>query len=273
MNLKIFVLAVVILISLVGAAYTVNTQKSPQTSYNLTYNFEKGDKFNYKSVSSIEKPKNTISENIDILVSDVGKNHITIQAISTATINGNKTEDSYYINMTSHGSSMELSSKNSTIPIIHSELPNTLTYPEKEIKKDDTWITALDKFGNYTSDEGSTNYNLTYVTKYECLGLKTIYLDAKYFDCIGIKSDTNFTLNTATMALNKTIYVNTTGNTLGESWVDLKGGFLVKSEYDTKEIVKTDYSDLYEEIGLEKLYRETPINSHTTYELVNIKKE
>ncbi len=57
MNLKIFVLAVVILISLVGAAYTVNTQKSPQTSYNLTYNFEKGDKFNYKSVSSIEKPK------------------------------------------------------------------------------------------------------------------------------------------------------------------------------------------------------------------------
>lgn len=257
------------MLSLVGIACTVNTQNNSQISYNLTYNFDKSDKLDYSSVHSIEKPKKTVSENIEMLVSDVGKNHIAMQVTSITTTNENKTEDCYNMNMTAHGNLIELNSKNLTIPEIQPELPNTLKYPATEIKKDDVWRTTFDKVGNVTSTEGVIEYDLVSMTEYKCIGLKTISVDAGNFNCVGIRSDMNFTLNMTTTSYNKTIYTITTGNTSGEDWVDSKGGFLVKSEHNANKIIKTDYSDTYKEIGFEKFYRETPLNSYTVSELTN----
>ncbi len=104
------------------------------------------------------------------------------------------------------------------------------------------------------------------------MGLKTISTEAGRFECVGVKSDVNFTSNTKTETDNATVYITTTGIFSGEDWVDIKGGFLVKSKYNVDKVITTDLSEMYDEIGFENFYRETPINSYITSELADIYK-
>lgn len=209
---------------------------------------------------------------IEMVVLDIGSNLITMRTGSTATTNGNKTESSYRITMTDHGKLIELNSEDLIIPEIQPEMPNTIVYPEKQIRNGETWTITIKKTGNFTSSEMLTEYALSGTKNYTCIGFKKITVETGNFNCVGIESDLNFTLSMITKTTNDTVYTTTTGKVSGEDWVDVKGGFLVKSEYNVDKVITTDLSEMYKEMGLEKFYRETPMNSHTISELISIHK-
>ena len=269
MNCKIKILSLLVMLSVLGVGCIDDTQ----TNYNLKYNFDKGDRFAYDLQSYSETPKNTrTSMHIEMVVLDIGSNLITMQTGSTATTNGNKTESSYRITMTDHGKLIELNSEDLIIPEIQPEIPNTIVYPEKQIQNGESWTITVKKTGNFTSSEMLTEYELSGTKNYACIGFKKITVETGNFDCVGIESDLNFTLSMITKTTNGTVYTTTTGEVSGEDWVDVKGGFLVKSEYNVDKVITTDLSEMYKEMGFEKFYRETPMNSHIISELISIHK-
>ena len=155
MNCKIKILSLLVMLSVLG----VGCIDDPETDHNLKYNFDKGDRFAYDLLSYSETPKNTrTSMHIEMVVLDIGSNLITMRTGSTATTNGNKTESSYRITMTDHGKLIELNSEDLIIPEIQPEMPNTIVYPEKQIRNGETWTITIKKTGNFTSSEMLTEY-------------------------------------------------------------------------------------------------------------------
>lgn len=267
MKRKITIFSIFIAMSIIGLGCIENKP----ISYDLKYNFNGGEQFAYNVVSSAEMPKKVITSmyfEMDVL--DIDKNGITIQTVSTATTNGNMTESSHNATMTDHGKLIELNSEDLILPEIQPEIPNTIVYPEYQIRKGETWIIPVKNTGNFTTSKMLTDYELSGTKNYTCIGLNKITVKAGNFDCVGIESDLNFTLNTITKTPNGTVYSTITGKASGEDWVDLKGGFLVKSEYNVDKVIATDLSEMYKEMGFENFYRETPVNSHIISELVNI---
>ena len=99
-KLKILSISVLFSILVVGCIddTQTNEQTNAQTNFTLKYNFDKGDRFAYDLLSSIETPKNTRkSMHVEMVVWDISSNLINMQIGSTATRNGNKTESSYNI--------------------------------------------------------------------------------------------------------------------------------------------------------------------------------
>lgn len=269
MKLKITIFSIFIAISLIGLGCIENKP----ISYDLKYNFNKGEQFAYDIVSSAEMPKKvTTSMHVEMVVLDLDKNCITMQTVSTATMDENETKSSYNARMTDHGKLIELNSEDLIIPEIQPEIPNTIVYPEKQIQNGESWTITVKKTGNFTSLEMLTEYALSGTKNYTCIGFKKITVETGNFDCVGIESDLNFTLSMITKTTNGTVYTTTTGEVSGEDWVDVKGGFLVKSEYNVDKVITTDLSEMYKEMGFEKFYRETPMNSHIISELISIHK-
>jgi len=258
----------IVILSLLGAGCIGDAQ----TDYNLKYDFDMGDRFVYDITHSTEKPKNTVPVHIEMLVSDFDGNNITTNVTSIKTTDGNTTESAYTVIMDIYGNLMKTYPEDKIIPEIQPELPNLVIYPEKGIQEGDSWMVMFNKTINYTLSGILTEYKVVGTKNHTCIGLKTVSTKAGRFECVGIKSYVNFTSNTKTETDNATVYVTTTGKFSGEDWVDLKGGFLVKSEYNVDTVITTDLSEMYKEIGFENFYRETPINSHITSELGNIHK-
>ncbi|MCD4842959.1 MAG: hypothetical protein K8R25_00545 [Methanosarcinales archaeon] len=205
-----------------------------------------------------------------MLVSDFDGNKITTNVTSIKTTAGNITKSSYTIITDIHGNLMKMHPEDKIIPEIQPELPNLIIYPEKGIQEGDSWMVIFNKTLNYNLSGILTEYEVAGTKNHTCVGLKTVSTKDGRFECVGIKSDVNFTSNTKTETNNTTVYVTTTDKLSGVDWVDLKGGFLVKSEYNVDRVITTNLSEMYKEIGFENFYRETPVNSHIISELVNI---
>lgn len=270
-NVKIRCATMVVLIailSLLGAGCIGDAQ----TDYNLKYDFDRGDRFVYNITHSTEKPKNTVPIHIEMLVSDFDGNNITTNVTSIKTTDGNTTESSYTVIMDIHGNLMKTYPEDKIIPEIQPELPNLIIYSEKVIQEGDSWTVMFNKTINYTLSGTLPEYEVVGTKNHTCIGLKTVSTKAGRFECVGIKSYVNFTSNTKTETDNATVYTTTTGKLSGEDWVDVKGGFLVKSEYNVDNVMTTDLSEMYGEIGFENFYREIPIIAHITSELANIHK-
>ncbi|KAF5415900.1 MAG: hypothetical protein C5S48_04600 [Candidatus Methanogaster sp.] len=270
-NVKIRCATMVVLIailSLLGAGCIGDAQ----TDYNLKYDFDRGDRFVYNITHSTEKPKNTVPIHIEMLVSDFDGNNITTNVTSIKTTDGNTTESSYTVIMDIHGNLMKTYPEDKIIPEIQPELPNLIIYSEKVIQEGDSWTVMFNKTINYTLSGILPEYEVVGTKNHTCIGLKTVSTKAGRFECVGIKSYVNFTSNTKTETDNATVYTTTTGKLSGEDWVDVKGGFLVKSEYNVDNVMTTDLSEMYGEIGFENFYREIPIIAHITSELANIHK-
>lgn len=147
-----------------------------------------------------------------------------------------------------------------------------LFYPENGIQKDESWSVSFSKEGNFTSEGMPVRYNISGTKRYTCLCSKIVSVKAGNFDCVDIKCDANFTLNEAIETANGTVYTTATGETSGENWVDLRGGFLVKSTYDVNKIIKIDFSETYKKTGFGVFYRDTPIDYQTVSELLERRK-
>ena len=268
MKLKFIIfITIFIAMSFIGLA----SMENKPISYDLKYNFNEGEQFAYSVVSSTKVPMKVItSMHVEMDILDIDKNDINIQTILTATTYGNTTESSYNATMNDYGKLIELNSEDLILPEMQPEIPNTIVYPEYQIRNGDTWTISVKNEGNFTTSNTLTDYELSGTKNHTIIGFKTITAKAGNFDCIGIESDLNFTLSTVTKTLNGTVYTTITRKVLGEDWVDLKGGFLVKSEYNVDKVTTADLSEMYNEIGLENVYRETPVNSHIISELINI---
>lgn len=241
-----------------------------QTDYILKYDFDMGDRFAYNITYSTEQPESIMPIHIEMFVSDFNGKNITTNVTSIKTTDGNTTKSSYIAITDIHGNLMKTYPEDKIIPEIQPELPNLVIYPEKGIQEGDSWMLMFNKTLNYTLSGILTEYEVAGTKNHTCIGLKTVSTKAGRFECVGIKSDVNFTSNTKTETNNTTVYITTTGKLSGVDWVDLKGGFLVKSEYNVDKVITTDLSEMYKEMGFENFYRETPVNSHIISELVNI---
>ena len=272
MNCKIKILPILVILSVLGTGCIEDRQNNVQTNHDLRYNIDKGDRFAYDLISSSEMPKNIRTlMHIKMVVSDSDSDLITTRVVSTTSTNGNKVESSYRLTMTGHGKLIKSESEDLIIPEIQPELPNTVVYPEKAVQKGETWTNITKREGTFTSKEGSINYTVVSTKNYTCLGLKSISCKAGNFQCVGINTDINFTLNMTTKTPNGTVYTIIVGKASGENWVDLRGGFLVKSTYDVNKIIKMDLSEVYKKTGFGVFYRETPINYQTVSELLERK--
>lgn len=262
------ILSLIGIISLFELGYICILEEKP-TNYDLKYNFNKGNHFIYEILYSTEIPKNTIRApiHIETVVSDISEDNISMNVMSTNTADGNKTK-SFNMTITTHGKIIKSDFNGQIIPEIQLELPNMLFYPENGIQKDESWSASFSKEGNFTSEGMQGRYELSCTKRCTCIGSKTVLVKAGNFDCVGIKCDANFTLNVAIETANGTVYTTTTGETSGENWVDLRGGFLVKSTYDVNKIIKIDFSEVYKKMGFGVFYRETPIDYQTVSELL-----
>ncbi len=267
--MKLIILIFLILIStfLIGLGCIENKPNS----YDLKYNFNEGEQFTYGVVSSVEMPNKVITPiNVEMNVLDIDNNGITMKRVITDTTCGNKTESSHTETMTDHGEIIKFNSEDLILSEIQPEVPNTIVYPENQIRQGESWTIPFKRIDNLTISGILTDYELLGTNNYTCVGFRNVSVKAGSFDCVGVESDLDFTLNIVTKTSDGTVYTTIIGKESGENWVDLNGGFLVKSEYDVDKVITTDLSDVYEEIGLEKCYRGTPVNSHITSELVNI---
>lgn len=236
----------------------------------LRYNFQKGDEFIYEVESVKENMDNLGNQKMHVNVISL---NTSMESITTKTkiewiTEENKTFSEYTTKMAQNGTIIEINSNDLIVPEMQPELPNTIIYPSTENRQGESWTTHLKKEGIFNRPEISINYSLSGTTNYTWLGFKRISVRAGTFDCVGIKSSTNYTFDSVVNNSNRTVSVYTTGQIIGEVWVDKIGGFPVKSAYDVDAHVTTDLSENYEKMGVEKLYRETPMTSRILSELV-----
>lgn len=245
------------------------TEKTTGTC--LKYDFHTGDEFVYDVQNDKIFSNNTDAKKIHIkmiFLNNTYDNFIFTRTIMEQISEENRTFTEYTTKMKQNGTIVEIFSNNLIIPEIQLELPNTIIYPEKKIRKGDSWNVSIKKSGSLLTPVTLTEYNFSCIKNYTCLGLKKKSVKAGNFKCVGIKSNMNYTLNKVINTTNGTVSIIITGNVLGEDWVDLKGGFLVNSKYNINSIIMTDLSETFEQIGFEKFYRETPMTSQIVSELI-----
>lgn len=252
------------IISLAGIGCIENMQPDS----NIRYNLESGDRFVYDIVYSTETPKNTIPQQIEMLVSDFDGKNITTKVTSTMTMDGNTTTSLYNMILDTKGNLIKLDAGENIIPEIQPELPNLIIYPENRVKKGDSWTIPIKKVGVFKESGTLNEYTVVGTKNYTWFESKKISVKAGEFECAIIRSDVNFNISMKIETGNGTIYISTIGNYSGEDWVDMKDGFLVRSAYDSEQVRRTDLSEVYKKKGLfENFYRETPITSRILSEL------
>jgi hypothetical protein len=236
----------------------------------LRYNFHTGDEFTY-GVESVTKIMDNIEDRkMNVKVKSLNS---TVESITTKTeieqiTEGNETFSEYTTKMAQNGSIIEIISNDLIVPEIQPELPNTIIFPGTENHHGESWTTYINKEGIVNEPELLTTYNISGMTNYTRLGNKRISVTAGSFECAGIKSNTNYTLESEVNNTNRTFLFYTTGEIIGEVWVDINGGFPVKSTYDVDTITTTDLSENFKKMGAKKLYRETPMTSRVQSELL-----
>ncbi|MDR7666925.1 hypothetical protein RG963_14280 [Methanosarcina sp. Z-7115] len=276
---------ILILILFVIMAFELGCIGKAQTDYNLKYNFHVGDRlvYNCTYITSDTNYTGYITNNtnytgpirIEMLVTDFDGKNITSKMTSTKTTNGNTTESSYVTIMDVYGNLIRSDPKDKIIPEVQPELPNLLKYPEKETQEGKPWTIV---FKNNINENPLLKDEFEGTGNYTFLGTKTISTKAGKFECIGIKSETNFVSNAKRDYSNTTINYTTVGNISGENWVDLNGGFSVKSNYIMDKTLTMDLSGLannsgYQDVGIENVsINSPPIETHIINELESIQK-
>ena len=268
MKLKLFLIFITLFMLTAGCI--TNSQHATQEKYDLKYDFEKGEQYSYEVLATIEKPNTKVSGTTEVHVVNTENDHINLKVLTETTANTKSKEENYYINMNTRGKVTKLSSNNLIVPEIQLELVSILQYPEKEFAKGDIWNSYFNKNDSFFIDDNLVEYTVFGNNTYECLGRDEISVNAGKFDCVAIGTTTNYILDVEFKSENKSIHLKTIGTTLGENWIDLDRGILIKSEYNLDKNTITNYSEIYKEIGIENAYRENPLKSYITSELLNI---
>ena len=265
------ILSFIIALFVVSSGCIANSQfNNNQEKYNLKYNFEEAEKYNYEVLTTVEKSNSNIFEAISIYVVSVEDNFINLEVSTDEQNNTDIKEESYYINMTSQGEISKITSNNFIVPEIQLELVSILEYPEKEFGKGDVWNSDFNKSGSYFVDSNLVKYNAFGNTTYECLDRDKVSVNGGTFDCIAIGTNTDYNFDVIFEFENKSLCLRTTGTTEGENWISLDKGILIKSEYNIDKNTIGNYSDIYNDIGVKSAYREIPFESFITSELVSI---
>ncbi|MDW7728049.1 MAG: hypothetical protein SCH70_13265 [Candidatus Methanoperedens sp.] len=208
MNCTIKIFSLLILLSVLWAGCIDDTQTNVQTDYNLKYNLNSGDRFVYDTLYSTEAPKNTVPIHIEMVVTDFDGNNITTEVTSTIITNGNTTKSSYNAIIDIYGNLIKFDSDYKMIPEIQPELPNLIAYQKKRTQNGDSWIIPIKSAGTFAELGELTEYDVVGTKNYTWLGSKKISINAGDFECVGIKSEVNFTLTMKTETDSGSLYFN-----------------------------------------------------------------
>lgn len=268
MNPRTMIIYITIL-TLIG----VGCIEEKQTKYNLKYDFKKGESFSYdiSSITKLGKNTITIPAHVETVVLDVTNDIIGTKTITSTIINNNKTESGYQLKSDLRGRILELVVEDTfNLPEQQPEIPNLVSFPEKEIQEGETWLAPIKRRGIFISRDNTSKieYELEGINKYNFIALKTISIGAGKFECAEIKSDIDTTIYIKTRIFNKTANTTIVVKASGESCIDLRGGFLVKSTYNVTKAKNTDLSEAYRDVGFETFNREIKIESIVSTELV-----
>lgn len=262
-----------VVLSVLGAGCITGSQISltdhlqPET-YHLTYDSTVGDTFTYNVTSTVEEPKTTVLTHILTVVSDIERDSIVLQSLSTTFAGENTVEQSYSIKLAPNGSLIESNSILPILPEVQPEVPNLLVFPEHGIQDGDSWSKSFDRRGNATSDEGTVEYHATGTVVLTCLGLKKVSVNAGEFVCVGFEEMVNFSINQILTTENGTFPTFTSGEISGINWVDKDSGFLIESTHKINRTMKIDFSTQMNTLmGFEKFYQEIPVQSQIHIEL------
>lgn len=269
MNFRLSISLITLFVLTAGCL--VDSQQNDLEKYELKYNFEQGEQYSYEVLTAIEKPSTKVSENTDIHVVSEENNHINLKVLTKTATNTKSEEQTYHMNMNPSGEIIQIKSNNLIVPEIQLELASILEYPKKEFAEGDVWSSYFSKNDSLSIDDNLVEYTVSGNTTYKCSDRGEISVKAGKFDCVAIETTTNYILDVKYKSENESIYSKTTGITKGENWIDLDRGFLVKSEYNVNKSTTTDFSELYEDLGIENVHRSTPHKSYITSELIDIK--
>lgn len=149
------------------------TEKTTGTC--LKYDFHTGDEFVYDVQNDKIFSNNTDAKKIHIkmiFLNNTYDNFIFTRTIMEQISEENRTFIEYTTKMKQNGTIVEIFSNNLIIPEIQLELPNTIIYPEKKIRKGDSWNVSIKKSGSLLTPVTLTEYNFSCIKNYTCLGLK-----------------------------------------------------------------------------------------------------
>jgi hypothetical protein len=207
--------------------------------------------------------------NIEMMALNTTDDIIYTETKIESITHGNKTASEYTVKMTRSGRILKSNFTNLTIPEIEPELPNMIQYPGKRIKRGEMWFVPVKKAETFTSLEGlKMDYEIEGTKNCTCLGSKKLSVKGRNFECVGVKSEIDFTLNISDYRTGCTAI---TGYISGESWVDSKEGFLVMSTYNVNKRIKSNLSSpIYKEMGFERIYREMHTSSQITSEVIRV---
>lgn len=246
---------------------------SVNNSYDLRYKLNGSESYGYAINQTFLTARSTILMDVKMTVVGTDDTTISVRMLSKARpADGNYeiSESMYNFTIDSWGNVIKSDVNSAIIPEIRPELPMPIVFPQGGIRKNDTWSRPINKRGSYVDTSGNNSYVVSGIIKYRCLGNNTIETAYGDVDCIGIQSDTQYTVNVTKNSGGVNIYTLMNGTCAGVSWIDPERGVLVRSEYDSRGSLKMDYSEYYRTVNIFNTYTtETPIDEHISCELIN----
>lgn len=263
--LACFVLAVLI-------AGCISSAVILKKEYEPKYVFSTGDRLAYEVTSTQEKLNSAIKTVIEMDVTRGDEKLIEFHITPKSTIAGQGEESPYTLTITPYGENVQTDFKGPVLREIQPEFPNGLKYPERPVSLNSVWIDTLAQSGNYSTPKGIVEYSVSGDSRYTTIDPKMVSVKAGEYPCLGIKHDVNFILTEKFDSVNGTVYMTTTGKITGENWIDENKGFLVKSDYSIRKMINSDDSDIMKVVGFKAFYREIPLSSRVSCELVQMGK-
>lgn len=262
--LVFFLLAIffVGIISLANAQ-TVTEKISVTDAYNLSYHLNKGERYLYE-IQSVEGEQK-IPSYVKMHITDDSNHTISLDSVSSVSTSGITVEKKNSLKMTNGGMVIESTSDTPFFPEIQRDLPNTMAFPEKS--GGNPWRTAVNRQGNYSSQGNNVIFSVSGESTNDYIGRKEVLVKAGNFDCVGIHSEINFSMNESINTINGTVFTITSVHASGENWIDEKKGFLVSSSYVIDKRYNIDLTEVYHELGFKTLKREIPTKLTQTIEL------
>jgi hypothetical protein len=264
MNKKLLFSVILVVFMIVTTFVLANNQTN---SFYLRYQLNPNEIFEYNMVISTDSSDEMHTLLIKNIVYSSTNESIKMHIITKN--NSNLDGTAYYKNMTYVGNILDSDYEPLAQLEIQPEIPNSLVYPEDIIHVGDTWLKKIKYSGSYSSDLGLIWYNVTGETKYSCIGSERIFVGLVPFECVNITSQSYFNLNENIDTFNGTVIVETKSEAKGYNMIDQNRGYLVKSKYDLKTVIKTDQSEIFRnlDLGLGYFSREIPIRSTIITEL------
>lgn len=234
-----------------------------QSDYSLKYGTSEGDQFIYGCTYNSSEMDGILPINISVVILDVDDGKIRSNITSVKEVDGKVVRTSFDTITDVQGRLLATVPENGLIPEAQPEFPNLLIYPEGNVQEGDSWEVPFENDLDGSHVSGQKNYTV--------IGQKTISTNAGSFECLEIESETTYVGTSITEAGNETIDITVTGQISGKDWIDVNEGFLVKSNYVAHNIMTTNFSAIYQGLGLHNVYQDVPVSFQFDTELEDVK--